>query len=126
MSEVPLYEQQSPSHGGAAVEAAGGAHHSQLNRTGHIPGRGQIRAGLVPVTYSWEGCRESRRCSRDTYPESYIIMYTRIRRKTLLTGRESWDSVVHPTLSTLEVTQGQILSQSPTDATSSRKHLYGS
>ena len=20
----------------------------------------------------WEGCRESRRCSRDTYPESYI------------------------------------------------------
>ena len=28
-----------------------------------------------------EGCRESRRCSRDTYPESYITMYTSIRRK---------------------------------------------
>ena len=28
----------------------------------------------------WEGCRESRRCSRDTYPESYIIKYTSIRR----------------------------------------------
>ena len=28
----------------------------------------------------WEGCRESRRCSRDTYPESYITKYTIIRR----------------------------------------------
>ena len=27
----------------------------------------------------WEGCRESRRCSRDTYPESYITKYTSIR-----------------------------------------------
>jgi len=26
------------------------------------------------------GCRESRRCSRDTYPESYITKYTSIRR----------------------------------------------
>ena len=22
--------------------------------------------------HTWEGCRESRRCSRDTYPEFYI------------------------------------------------------
>ena len=29
----------------------------------------------------WEGYRESRRCSRDTYPESYITKYTSIRRK---------------------------------------------
>ena len=28
----------------------------------------------------WEGCRESRRCSRDTYQESYIAKYTSIRR----------------------------------------------
>jgi len=28
----------------------------------------------------WEGYRESRRCSRDTYPESYITKYTGIRR----------------------------------------------
>ena len=28
----------------------------------------------------WEGCRESRRCSKDTYPESYITRYTSIRR----------------------------------------------
>jgi len=28
----------------------------------------------------WEGCHESRRCSRDTYPESYITKYTGIRR----------------------------------------------
>jgi len=27
-----------------------------------------------------EGYRESRRCSRDTYPESYITKYTSIRR----------------------------------------------
>ena len=31
----------------------------------------------------WEGCRESRRCSRDTYPESYITKYTSIRRLKL-------------------------------------------
>jgi len=31
-----------------------------------------------------EGCRESRRSSRDTYPESYITKYTSIRRKTQL------------------------------------------
>ena len=29
----------------------------------------------------WEGCHESRRCSRDTYPESYNTKYTIIRRK---------------------------------------------
>jgi len=28
----------------------------------------------------WEGYRESRICSRDTYPESYIPKYTSIRR----------------------------------------------
>ena len=28
-----------------------------------------------------EGYHESRRCSRDTYPESYITKYTRIRRQ---------------------------------------------
>ena len=26
----------------------------------------------------WEGFRESRRCSRDTYPESYITKYVLI------------------------------------------------
>jgi len=29
----------------------------------------------------WEGCRESKRGSMDTYPESYITKYTSIRRK---------------------------------------------
>jgi len=28
----------------------------------------------------WEGYHESRRCSRDNYPESYITEYTSIRR----------------------------------------------
>jgi len=35
----------------------------------------------------WEGCRESRRCSRDTYPESYISKNTSIRRKQWQTSR---------------------------------------
>ena len=35
-------------------------------------------------------------------------------------------AVSHPTSPTLKTTQGQILCQSPTDATSSRQHLYGS
>ena len=31
-----------------------------------------------------ERCRESRRCSRDTYPESYITKYASIRRKIIM------------------------------------------
>ena len=46
------------------------------------PQQGLIDSGL-PV---WEGCRESRRCSRDTYPESYITKFTSIRRKLLTYG----------------------------------------
>ena len=30
------------------------------------------------VDILWEGCRESRRCSRDTYPASYITEYTSV------------------------------------------------
>jgi len=38
----------------------------------------------MPCGYTslWEGYHESRRCSRDTYPESYITKYTSIRRLT--------------------------------------------
>ena len=32
-------------------------------------------------SWLWKGYRESRRCSRDTYPESCITKYTSIRRK---------------------------------------------
>ena len=35
-----------------------------------------IDSGLVGSTDFWKGFRESRRCSRDTYPESYITKYT--------------------------------------------------
>ena len=35
-----------------------------------------IDSGLVGSTDFWEGFRESRRCSRDTHPESYITEYT--------------------------------------------------
>ena len=33
----------------------------------------------------WEGYHESRRCSRDTYPESYITKYTKIKTTPDLT-----------------------------------------
>ena len=32
------------------------------------------------IDSGWEGYHDSRRCSRDTYPESYITKYTSIRR----------------------------------------------
>jgi len=44
-----------------------------------------IDSGLVGSTHThagplWEGYHESRRFSRDTYPESYITKYTSMRR----------------------------------------------
>jgi len=66
------------------------------------------RLGVV-----WEGYHESRRCSRDTYPESYTTKYTSIRiflrrlgpgnlttaplRNLLLAGRQE-PSTLHPEL----------------------------
>ena len=45
-----------------------------------------IDSGLVGST--GEGCRESRRCSRDAYPDSYTTRYTRIRIETqVVAGR---------------------------------------
>ena len=41
--------------------------------------RGEHRNDRLRV--DGEGCRESRRCSRDTYPQSYITKYTSIRRQ---------------------------------------------
>ena len=35
----------------------------------------------------WDGYYEGRRCSRDTYPESYVTKYTSIRRINLIHGR---------------------------------------
>ena len=43
--------------------------------SGVLPGRRHLRS-----TFILEGYRVTRRCSRDTYPESYITKYTRIRR----------------------------------------------
>ena len=43
-----------------------------------------IRTYLNLVDRLREGCRESTRCSRDTYPESYITKYTIIRRTYLI------------------------------------------
>ena len=40
---------------------------------------GGLRVGWLNE-FSWEGCRESSRCSRDTYPGSCITKYTSIRR----------------------------------------------
>ena len=38
---------------------------------------------VIRLEVGWlkEGYRERRRCSRDSYPESYITKYTRIRTK---------------------------------------------
>ena len=36
---------------------------------------------IDPGLVGWEGCRESRRCSRDTYSKFFITKYTSIRRK---------------------------------------------
>ena len=44
-----------------------------------------IDSGLVSHTLAgslWEGIRKSRRCSRDTYPESYITKNTRSQRES--------------------------------------------
>ena len=40
-----------------------------------------LLAGAPPkkLDHVWEGYHESRRCSRDTYPDSYITKYTSIR-----------------------------------------------
>ena len=43
-----------------------------------------IKARLWPwLSKNWEGCRESRRCSRDTHSESYITPDTSVRRYNL-------------------------------------------
>ena len=49
--------------------------------------RTRRRAGVlqgVLVGPLWEGYRVSRRCSRDTYPESYITKYASMRRPPLI------------------------------------------
>ena len=43
----------------------------------------RVVASVDRLTPAWEGYHESRRCSRDTYPESYITKYTSTRRETL-------------------------------------------
>ena len=42
------------------------------------------------VSPLWDGCRESRRYSRNTYPESYVTKYISIRRyvATAVIGEE--------------------------------------
>jgi hypothetical protein len=42
-----------------------------------------VDAGVIDSRLVWEGYHESRRCSTDTYPESYITKYTSMRRSTL-------------------------------------------
>ena len=57
-------------------------------------GRDRLRVGDHTLAGPlWEGCRESRKCSRDTYPESYITKYTSIRRETCPTLVQSWTCV---------------------------------
>ena len=46
---------------------------------GPAPGKSRWNFERTHLRKLWEGCRKSRRCSRDTYPESYITKYTSIR-----------------------------------------------
>ena len=50
----------------------------------------------------WEGNRESRRCSRDTYPESNTTKYTSIRRKKTCVSRRRVQGNKHPNLPDLK------------------------
>ena len=51
-------------------------------RSGYIDGLGLEVAGREASLFKvqWEGCHDSRRCSRDTFLEIYITNYTSIRR----------------------------------------------
>ena len=53
-----------------------------------LAGLPQALARRIKCEILREGCRESRGCSRDTYPESYITKYTSTRR--LYKHRERW------------------------------------
>ena len=53
-----------------------------------ISGRDKLRVGWL-TKVSWEGYHESRRCSRETYPESYITNYTSIRRLKHIVAAQS-------------------------------------
>ena len=63
-----------------------------------VQGRGGVLRDLahssVP-TFCCEGCRESRRCSRNTYPESYTTWYTSMRRKPDTSIRKKTGILVH-------------------------------
>ena len=59
---------------GAREMVAFGNSRRVFNAENHLFSRGgRLRVGwLNGFSFIWEGCRESRRCSRDTFPESYI------------------------------------------------------
>jgi len=81
MSEVPLYT--FVNFGGAGVPTS--------NLPVHLTDYSQVDvAGLRYKSVNVEGYHESERCSRDTYPESYITKYSSIRRqRPLSASRES-------------------------------------
>ena len=62
----------------------------------HLPGK-LARGAQVHVVYDRlrEGYHESRRCSRDTYPESYITKYTS-KKISLLFGMRRWRGSYFP------------------------------
>ena len=55
-------------------------------RTSRLPIKNSLYAAMgahvsLLVGMMWEGCRASRRCSRDTFPKSYITKHTTITRR---------------------------------------------
>jgi len=63
---------------------------------------------LHPFFY-WEGYRESRRCSRDTDPESYITKYTLVyedQKRTKANLVEKWENMKSKLLAMNEKRRG--------------------
>ena len=70
MTEVPLYEGARRCQGFSQFYATSSTNQEKIYE--HM---------VDSAATLWEGCRESRRCSRNTYPESYTTKCTSIRRQ---------------------------------------------
>ena len=89
---------------GSAVESSGsgqGEAYMYISSGGRVtfdpkqvayPGEAHALRDHILVGPLWEGYHESRRCSRNTHPESYITKYTSIRRLRDISRRPCSDA----------------------------------
>jgi hypothetical protein len=56
-------------------------HYSRYSSSEGPCASSSFKQACMSVNRLWKGSRESRRCSRDTYPETYITTYTSIKKK---------------------------------------------